>query len=119
MISKFASLIKTYIAARKAQQVKNVAMQFTQLVGSQILVAVPTAVMFYQRSAHALIDKTVENPEPALQLISALDACVKHYGPTVKEEFLRYQAELETKLDSPLIMNRVSQFEAALGELNK
>lgn len=119
MISKFISLIKTYIAARKAQQVKDVITQFTQLVDAQVLLTIPTAVAFYQRSAHALIDKTVEAPEPALQLITALDACVKHYGPTVKEEFAKYQAELEIKHSSPVVKVREAQLKAALDELNK
>lgn len=117
MITKFATAIKKIIAARKAQQVKDVVTHFAQLVDVQVLATLPTAFAFYQRTAHALIDKTVENPEPAPQLISALDACVKHYGPTVKEEFVRYQAELEAKLDSPLVTSREAQLNKALAEV--
>lgn len=119
MITKFATAIKKIIAARKAQQVKDVVTHFAQLVDVQVLTTLPTAIAFYQRTAHTFIDKTVENPEPALQLISALDACVKHYGPAVKEEFARYEAEFDTKLNSPIVASREAQLEAALEALDE
>ena len=91
----------------KAQRVKDVVAQYIGLADAQVVVAMPVALGFYRNSAHIIVDKTFENPEPALKLIDALDAVTKHYGPALKAEFKEFSAELEALGASPVMLQRV------------
>ena len=116
----FASIItfaKNAVTKYKAQRVKNVVTQYIDLAGAQVVVAMPAVLGFYRNSAHTIIDKTFENPEPALKLIEALDAVTKHYGPALKAEFKEFSAELEERGASPAITKRIEALVAAVEAL--
>ena len=68
---------------------------------------VPVALEFYRDAAHKIVDKTFENPEPALKLVEALDAVSKHYGPTLRAEFEAFSAKLEERGASSVVTKRV------------
>lgn len=116
----FASIItfaKNAVTKYKAQRVKDVVTQYIGLADAQVVVAMPVALGFYRNSAHIIVDKTFENPEPALKLIEALDAVAKHYGPALKTEFKEFSAELEERGASPVITKRIEALVAAVEAL--
>ena len=113
----FASIItfaKNAVTKYKTQRVKDVVTQYVGLADAQVVVAMPVALGFYRNSAHIIVDKTFENPEPALKLIEALDAVAKHYGPALKAEFKEFSAELEERGASPVITKRIEALVAAV-----
>lgn len=113
----FASIIafaKNAVTKYKAQRVKDVVTQYIGLADAQVVVAMPVALGFYRNSAHIIVDKTFENPEPALKLIEALDAVAKHYGPALKAEFKEFSAELEERGASPVVTKRIEALVAAV-----
>ena len=106
----FASVIafaKNAVTKYKAQRVKDVVTQYIGLADAQVVMTVPVALEFYRNSAHIIVDKTFENPEPALKLIEALDAVAKHYGPALKTEFKEFSADLEERGASPVVTKRI------------
>ena len=116
----FASIIafaKNAVTKYKAQRVKDVVTQYVSLADAQVVVAMPVALGFYRNSAHIIVDKTFENPEPALKLIEALDAVTKHYGPALKAEFEEFSAELEARGASPVVTKRIEALVAAVEAL--
>ena len=116
----FASIItfaKNTVTKYKAQRVKDVVTQYIGLADAQVVVAVPVVLEFYRNSAHIIVDKTFENPEPALKLIEALDAVAKHYGPALKTEFKALSDELEERGASPVITKRIEALVAAVEAL--
>ena len=116
----FASIItsaKNAVTKYKAQRVKDVVTQYVSLADAQVVMTVPVALEFYRNSAHIIVDKTFENPEPALKLIEALDAVTKHYGPALKTEFKEFSAELEERGASPVITKRIEALVAAVEAL--
>lgn len=116
----FASIItfaKNAVTKYKAQRVKDVVTQYVSLADAQVVVAMPVALGFYRNSAHIIVDKTFENPEPALKLIEALDAVAKHYGPALKTEFKEFSAELEERGASPVVTKRIEALVAAVEAL--
>lgn len=116
----FASIItfaKNAVTKYKAQRVKDVVTQYVSLADAQVVMTVPVALEFYRNSAHIIVDKTFENPEPALKLIEALDAVAKHYGPALKTEFKEFSAELEERGTSPVITKRIEALVAVVEAL--
>ena len=101
----------------KAQRVRDVVSQYCAAVDTQVTTTLPVAVEFYRGAATAIVDKTFENPEPALKLIEALDAVTKHYGPALKAEFEEFSAELEERGASPAITKRIEALVAAVEAL--
>lgn len=114
MFASIISFAKNAVTKYKAQRVKDVVNQYIGLADAQVVAAVPVALEFYRNSAHIIIDKTFENPEPALKLIEALDAVTKHYGPALKAEFEEFSAELEERGASPVITKRIEALVAAV-----
>lgn len=117
MFASIISFAKNAVTKYKAQRVKDVVNQYIGLADAQVVVAVPVALEFYRNSAHIIIDKTFENPEPALKLIEALDAVTKHYGPALRTEFKEFSAELEARGASPVVTKRIEALVAAVEAL--
>ena len=117
MFASIISFAKNAVTKYKAQRVKDVVNQYIGLADAQVVVAMPVALGFYRNSAHIIVDKTFENPEPALKLIEALDAVTKHYGPALKAEFEEFSAELEARGASPVVTKRIEALVAAVEAL--
>lgn len=116
----FASIItfaKNAVTKYKAQRVKDVVTQYIGVADAQVVVAVPVALEFYRNSAHVIVDKTFENPEPALKLIEALDAVAEHYGPALIDEFKAFSTKLEERGASPVVTKRIEALVAAVEAL--
>ena len=117
MFAPIITFAKNAVTKYKAQRVKDVVTQYIGLADAQVVAAVPVALEFYRNSAHIIIDKTFENPEPALKLIEALVAVTKHYGPALKAEFEEFSAELEARGASPVVTKRIEALVAAVEAL--
>ena len=113
-IAKFAT---DAITKYKAQRVKDVVTQYFAAVDTQVTTTLPVAVEFYRGVATAIVDKTFENPEPALQLVAALDAVTKHYGPALSAEFEVLSTKLEALGASPVMLQRVEALFKAIEDL--
>lgn len=117
----FASIItfaKNAVTKYKAQRVKDVVTQYIGLADAQVVMTVPVALEFYRNSAHVIVDKTFENPEPALKLIEALDAVTKHYGPALSDEFKAFSTKLEERGASSVVTKRIEALIAAVEAMN-
>lgn len=117
----FASIItfaKNAVTKYKAQRVKDVVTQYVSLADAQVVMTVPVALEFYRNSAHVIVDKTFENPEPALKLIEALDAVTKHYGPALSDEFKAFSTKLEERGASSVVTKRIEALIAAVEAMN-
>ena len=117
MFKSITSFVTNAVTKYKAQRVKDVVTQYIGLADAQVAMTVPVALEFYRTSAHIIVDKTFENPEPALKLIEALDAVAKHYGPALKTEFKEFSADLEERGASPVITKRIEALVAAVEAL--
>ena len=117
MIKSLVTFAKNAVTKYKAQRVKDVVTQYVSLADAQVVVAVPVALEFYRNSAHVIVDKTFENPEPALKLIEALDAVAEHYGPALTDEFKAFSTKLEARGASPVVTKRIEALVAAVEAL--
>lgn len=118
MFTSIIAFAKNAVTKYKAQRVKDVVTQYIGLADAQVVVAVPVALEFYRNSAHMIVDKTFENPEPALKLIEALDAVTKHYGPALSDEFKAFSTKLEERGASPVVTKRIEALIAAVEAMN-
>ena len=101
----------------KAQRVRDVVSQYCAAVDEQATIALPVAVEFYRGVATAIVDKTFEDPTPALQLMSAVQAVSEHYGPALKAEFEVFSTKLEALGASPVMLQRVEALFKAIEDL--
>ena len=106
-IKSIISFARNAVTKYKARRVKSVVDSYIGLADAQVVMIVPAVMEFYRRTAHTVVDKTFENPEPALKLVDALDAVSKHYGPTLRAEFEAFSAKLEERGADPAILQRV------------
>ena len=116
----FASIIakaRTAVIKYKAQRVKNVVAEYIKLSDANITAVLPIGLEFYRRSANIVVDKTFENPAPAIALLDALGQVTKHYGPALGEEFKLMAQAAENAGTSVAITKRVEALVQALKDL--
>ena len=113
-IAKFAT---DAITKYKAQRVKDVVTQYFAAVDTQVTTTLPVAVEFYRGVATTIVDKTFEDPTPALQLVSAVQAVSEHYGPALSAEFEVLSTKLEALGASPVMLQRVEALFKAIEDL--
>ena len=101
----------------KAQRVRDVVSQYCATVDAQVLSTMPVAIEFYRGVATAVVDKTFEDPTPALQLVSAIQAVSEHYGPALSAEFEVLSTKLEALGASPVMLQRVEALFKAIEAL--
>ena len=119
-MSVFTSIIKfaqDAVTKYKAQRVRAVVDQYCATVDTQVTATLPVAIEFYRGVATAIVDKTFEDPKPALQLVAALDAVTKHYGPALSAEFEVLSTKLEALGASPVMLQRVEALFKAIDAL--
>ena len=73
--------------------------------------------MIYRGIATAIVDKTFEDPKPALQLVAAVQAVSEHYGPALSAEFEVLSTKLEALGASPVMLQRVEALFKAIEAL--
>ena len=107
MFKSIITFVTNAVTKYKAQRVRDVVSQYCATVDQQVLSTMPVAIEFYRGAATAIVDKTFEDPKPALQLIEALGAVTKHYGPALSVEFEVLSTKLEALGASPVMLQRV------------
>ena len=117
MFKSITTFVTNTVTKYKAQRVRDVVSQYCATVDAQVTTTLPVAVEFYRGVATAIVDKTFENPEPALKLIGALDAVTKHYGPALKTEFEVLSTKLEERGASPVVTKRIEALFKAIEDL--
>ena len=116
----FASIItfaKNAVTKYKAQRVKDVVTQYCAAVDTQVMTTMPVAIEFYRGCATAIVDKTFEDPAPALQLVAAVQAVSEHYGPALRAEFDVLSTKLEERGADPAMLQRVEALFKAIEAL--
>ena len=107
MFKSITTFVTNAITKYKAQRVKDVVSQYCATVDAQATTALPVVIEFYRGVATAVVDKTFENPAPALQLVAAVQAVSEHYGPALRAEFDVLSAKLEELGTSPVVTKRI------------
>ena len=107
MFKSIASFVTNAVTKYKAQRVRDVVSQYCATVDQQVLSTMPVAIEFYRGVATAVVDKTFEDPAPALQLVSAIQAVSEHYGPALRAEFDVLSTKLEERGADPAMLQRV------------
>ena len=107
MIKSITNAVRNAVAKYKAQRVRDVVSQYCATVDQQVLSTLPVAIEFYRGCATAIVDKTFEDPAPALQLVAAVQAVSEHYGPALRAEFDVLSAKLEERGADPAMLQRV------------
>lgn len=117
MFKSIASFVTNAVTKYKAQRVRDVVSQYCATVDQQVLSTMPVAIEFYRGCATAIVDKTFEDPKPALQLVAAVQAVSEHYGPALKTEFEVLSTKLEALGASPVMLQRVEALFKAIEAL--
>ena len=107
MFKSLINAVRNAVAKYKAQRVRDVVSQYCATVDAQVTATLPVAVEFYRGVATAIVDKTFEDPKPALQLVAAVQAVSEHYGPALSTEFEVLSTKLEALGASPVMLQRV------------
>ena len=117
MFKSIASFITNAVTKYKAQRVRDVVSKYCATVDTQVLSTLPVAIEFYRGCATAIVDKTFEDPKPALALVTAVEAVAKHYGPSLRAEFDVLSTKLEERGADPAMLQRVEALFKAIEDL--
>ena len=107
MFKSITTFVTNAVTKYKAQRVRDVVSQYCATVDVQVTTTLPVAIEFYRNVATTIIDKTFEDPAPALQLVAAVQAVSEHYGPALRAEFDVLSAKLEERGADPAMLQRV------------
>ena len=117
MFKFITTFVTNAVTKYKAQRVKDVVTQYIGLADAQVTATLPVAIDFYRDVATAIVDTTFEDPKPALQLVAALDAVTKHYGPALSAEFEVFSTKLVERGVSPVVTKRIEALFKAIEDL--
>lgn len=110
----FFNHIINIVRARKA---KSVVKTFTSYVRAHSAESMTNALDFYQTCALHVVNKTEENEQPLTDLVLAMDAVLKHYGPGLAAEFEAFKQRMNEVEHSSLVAARRVALEVALDEI--
>lgn len=116
-IKSITTFVTNAITKYKAQRVRDVVTQYCATVDAQVMNTFPTVIEFYRSCATAIVDKTFEDPKPALQLVAAVQAVSEHYGPALRAEFDTLSTKLEERGADPAMLQRVEALFKAIEDL--
>ena len=117
MFKSIATFVTNAVDKYKAQRVRDVVSQYCATVDQQLVTTLPVAIEFYRGVATAVVDKTFEDPAPALQLVAAVQAVSEHYGPALRAEFDVLSTKLEERGADPAMLQRVEALFKAIEAL--
>ena len=117
MFKSIASFVTNAVTKYKVQRVRDVVSQYCATVDHQVVTTMPVAIEFYRGCATAIVDKTFEDPKPALQLVAAVQAVSEHYGPALRAEFDVLSTKLEERGADPAMLQRVEALFKAIEDL--
>ena len=116
-LTSLTSFVANAVTKYKAQRVRDVVSQYCATVDAQVTTTLPVAIEFYRGVATAIVDKTFEDPKPALQLVAAVQAVSEHYGPALSAEFEVLSTKLEERGADPAMLQRVEALFKAIEAL--
>ena len=116
-IKSITTFVTNAVTKYKAQRVRDVVTQYCATVDAQVITTMPVAIEFYRGVATAIVDKTFEDPAPALQLVAAVQAVSEHYGPALRAEFDVLSTKLEERGTDPAMLQRVEALFKAIEAL--
>ena len=116
-LTSLTSFVTNAVTKYKAQRVRDVVSQYCATVDAQVTTALPVAVEFYRGVATVIVDKTFEDPKPALQLVAAVQAVSEHYGPALRAEFEVLSTKIEALGADPAMLQRVEALFKAIEAL--
>lgn len=111
------TLVTNAVTKYKMRRAHAVVNQYCALMDMQITANAPAVIEFYRSSALAIVDKTFEDPKPALQLVAAVQAVAEHYGPALRTELDVLSAKLEANGASPVFIQRMETLFKAINDL--
>lgn len=111
---KFINSIITAVRTRKA---KSIVKTFVAYVRAQSAESMTNALDFYQASALHVVKKTEEDDKPLTDLVLALDAVLKHYGPGLAQELNAFKLRMAEVEDNGFVTARRMAFTDAFEEL--
>ena len=117
MFKSIASFVTNAVTKYKVRRVRDVVSQYCATVDHQVVTTMPVAIEFYRGCATAIVDKTFEDPKPALQLVAAVQAVSEHYGPALRAEFGVLSTKLEERGADPAMLQRVEALFKAIEAL--
>ena len=117
MFKSITTFVTNAVTKYKAQRVRDVVSQYFTAVDAQATTMLPVAVEFYRGVATTIVDKTFEDPKPALALVTAVEAVSEHYGPALRAEFDVLSAKLEERGTDPVMLQRVEALFKAIEAL--
>ena len=117
MFKSITAFATNAVTKYKAQRVRDVVSQYCAAVDTQVTIALPVVTEFYKNVATSIVDKTFEDPKPALQLVAAVQAVSEHYGPALSAEFEVLSTKLEALGASPVMLQRVETLLKAIKDL--
>ena len=117
MFASIITFVTNAVTKYKAQRVRDVVSQYCATLDQQVLSTMPVAIEFYRGCATTIVDKTFEDPAPALQLVAAVQAVSEHYGPALRAEFDVLSAKLEERGADPAMLQRVEALFKAIESL--
>ena len=107
MFKSITTFVTNAVTKYKAQRVRDVVSQYCAAMDVQVTTTLPVAIEFYRGATTAIVDKTFEDPKPALQLVAAVQAVSEHYGPALSAEFDVLSTKLEERGADPAMLQRV------------
>ena len=116
-IKSITQSVTDAITKYKAQRARDVVSQYCATVDAQVMSTFPAVIEFYRGAATTIVDKTFEDPTPALQLMSAVQAVSEHYGPALRAEFEVLSTKLEERGADPAMLQRVEALFKAIEDL--
>ena len=117
MFKSITTFVTYAVTKYKAQRVRDVVSQYCATVDQQLVTTLPVVSEFYRGVASAIVDKTFEDPKPALQLVAAVQAVSEHYGPALRAEFDVLSTKLEERGADPAMLQRVEALFKAFEDL--
>ena len=117
MFKSITTFVTNAVTKYKAQRVRDVVSQYCAAVDTQVTIALPVVTEFYKNVATSIVDKTFEDPKPALQLVAAMQAVSEHYGPALSAEFEVLSTKLEALGASPVVTKRIEALFKAIEAL--
>ena len=109
----FFNHIINIVRARKA---KSIVKAFTWYVRAHSAESMTNVLDFYQTCALHVVKKTEENEQPLVDLVVAMDAVLKHYGPGLVVEFESFKQRMNDVEHSSLVAQRRALLNAALSD---
>ena len=109
--------IRNAITKYKVARMHAVINEYFGAVHAHNTYVLPRIVQYARDSLGVVVEKTAERPEIAVNLVNALEAAVKHYGPALVAEFKKASAEIEERQGIPPVVNQINHLAEAIDAL--